>query len=205
MSSRVSHRISRVALAAGLLLVAPACQSDGEDDPGGSATSAPTSTSESPTPTPTPTPTATVEPADGVLIDVPGATMHALKGYRSIADYGLVQGWGNDEGSVILAPDLTQATSLDQWARQYARDQIGTKYAERKDDYAVAGKYNAWQLVDTEDPIVDHRVFGVMYLDGAWTIDFAFYEDIKDPLTQEERQEIIDSMLITFAPHAENP
>ena len=52
---------------------------------------------------------------------------------------------------------------------------------------------------------MDNRIYGVMFLDGAWTIDFAFYEDgHPQPLTQEERQAAIDSMLATFAPHAES-
>lgn len=189
-----------------VLLGSTACQ----DSPGTGASTASETSSPTPTETPSespslPEPTPTVEPADGVLIDVPGATMNGLKGYRSIANYGLVQGWGDRQSSVILAPNLTKARSLDAWAREYVRERRVKREPRRLENGVVGGKYSAWVIEDTVDPLIDNRVYGVMFLDGAWTIDFGFYEDGHPrPLTEEERQAAIDSMLATFETHAEN-
>lgn len=201
MPSRVPRRaVPTAALLAVVVLAAAGCQDAAEPEPApatGSSTASPT-----PTDVPNlPEPSATVEPADGVLIDVPGATMNGLKGYKSIADYGLVQGWGDRQGSVILSPNLTGARSLDAWAKEYVRTAGAKRKPRRVEDAVVAGKYNAWVVEDTRDPLIDNRVYGVMFLDGAWTIDFAFYEDGQpEPLTEQERQDAIESMLATFAP-----
>lgn len=188
-----------------VLLGSTACQDS--SDPGAAAGSETSTPPPTPTATPSlPEPTPTVEPADGVLIDVPGATMNALKGYKSIANYGLVQGWGDRQGSVIISPNLTSARSLDAWAREYVREQRVKRQPRRRENGVVAGKYTAWVIEDTEDPLIDNVIYGVMFLDGAWTIDFGFYEDGDPrPLTEEERQVAIESMLATFAPHRENP
>ena len=208
MTSWGSRRALATAVALGVVLVgSTACRGTSADGPStsespepGSSSSSTSSPSESALPEPTPS----AEPADGVLIDVPGATMRGLKGYRHVADYGLVQGWGDDQGFVVLSPNLTTARSLDAWAREHAREAIGRRFAERREDAVVAGKYSAWVLADTEDPLLDKRVYGVMYLDGAWTITFGFHETGRPrPLTQEERQEVIDRILATFAPHRE--
>lgn len=202
MLSRVSRRVLPTLAVVGVVLLgSAACQDSPEPGPAtGSETSTPT-----PTETPSlPEPTPTVEPANGVLIDVPGATMNGLKGYKSIANYGLVQGWGDRQSSVILSPNLTRARSLDAWARQYVKEMRVAGKPQRLEDSTVAGKYVAWVIEDTDDPLIDNRIYGVMFLDGAWTIDFGFYEDgLPQPLTEEERQAAIDSMLATFAPHAE--
>ncbi len=208
MISRVSRRALPGAVLVGVVLLgAAACQ----DSPGPGTSTGSGTSSATPTGTPSespslPEPTPTAEPADGVLIDVPGATMNGLEGYKSIADYGLVQGWGDRQGSVILSPNLTKARSLDAWAKEYLREKRAKVKARRLDDAVVGGKYSAWVIEDTGDPLIDNRIYGVMFLDGAWTIDFGFYEDGQpEPLTEEERQAAIDSMLATFAPHSENP
>lgn len=206
MVSRVRRRLLPAVATVGVVLLA----STGCQDPSGSgpATGARTSSS-SPTSAETPSvpaPTPTAEPADGVLIDVPGATMNGLKGYRSIANYGLVQGWGDRQGSVIISPNLTKARSLDAWAKEYVRERSVKREPRRLENGVVAGKYTAWVIEDTVDPLIDNTIYGVMFLDGAWTIDFGFYEDGQpEPLTEVERQVAIESMLATFAPHRENP
>ena len=207
MLSRGPRRVLAFVASTGVaLLGVTACQDSPDPGPTGGSGSATTSTSP-PSPSESlslPEPTPTAEPADGVLIDVPGATMNGLKTYRSIANYGLVQGWGDRQSSVILSPNLTQARSLDAWAREYVRENRARREPRRLENGVVASKYTAWVIEGTEDPLIDNRIYGVMYLDGAWTIDFAFYEDGQpEPLTEGERQAAIDSMLTTFAPHAE--
>ena len=104
-------------LGVGVLALTAGCQSSsgrGGDEPADAATS---STS-SPTPTPEPTSeTPTVEPADGVLIKVPGASMRALPTYKRVADYGIVQGYNDENSALSLSPNLTRAKSLDAYAK----------------------------------------------------------------------------------------
>ena len=207
MTSRGVRRVLAVVATLGLLAGATACQDSSADDPStADATSGPppSTASESPS-VAVPDPTPTVEPADGVLIDVPGATMRGLKTYRSIADYGLVQGYGDGQSDLILAPNLTKAKSLDAFAKDFARGFRGEGVTKRLDDAVVGGAYNAWHMLDDDDPLVETHIYGVMFLDGAWTIEISFENDGQPrPLTQEERDEVTGSLLATFKPHREN-
>ena len=207
MTSRGARRVLAGIVTAGLLVGGTACQGSSADE---SSTDAPTSGSPTPTTSESssvavPDPTPTVEPADGVLIDVPGATMRGLKAYRSIADYGLVQGYGDGQSDIILAPNLTKARSLDAFAKDFARGFRGEGVTKRLDDAVVGGAYNAWHMLDDDDPLVETHIYGVMFLDGAWTIEISFANDGQPrPLTQEERDEVTSSLLATFTPHREN-
>ena len=101
----------------------------------------------------------------------------------------------------LSVEDKRERGSLDAWAKEYVRTAGAKRKPRRVEDAVVAGKYNAWVVEDTRDQLIDNRVYGVMFLDGAWTIDFAFYEDGQpEPLTEQERQDAIESMLATFAP-----
>lgn len=205
MSSRALRRVPPILAAATLVLATSACQDSADGDP---AATDPATTSETSSPTGSvtvPEPTEAVEPADGVLIDVPGATMHGLKGYRTVADYGLVQGYGDDQSSIILAPNLTKATSLDGFAKDFTKGFRGEGVTKRLDNAVVGGSYNAWHMLDEKDPTMEVHIFGVMFLDGAWTIEISFYNNGKpEPLTETEREATMASMLATFAPHAES-
>lgn len=203
MVSRGPRRVLATFVTVGVILLAStACQDSPEADPAtGSDTSTPTP-SESPS---LPEPTPTVEPADGVLIDVPGATMRGLKTYRSIADYGLVQGYGDGQSDIILAPNLTKARSLDAFVKDFTRGYRGEGVTKRLDDAVVGGAYNAWHMLDDDDPLVETHIYGVMFLDGAWTIEISFENDGQPrPLTREERDEVTTSLLATFKPHRES-
>jgi hypothetical protein len=106
---------------------------------------------------------------------------------------------------VLLTPHLTGARSLDAFAEEFARDHIGTKFAQRLEDDVVAGTYSAWVLVNRSDPSTYTRTYGVMYLDGAWVIEFAFPKGAHPrALTPQEREEVIDRILATFETHAED-
>lgn len=212
MTSRGIRRVLASIATAGLLAGTTACQGSSADDPAigteeSSSTPSPSETSPSDTSSPAlPEPTPTVEPADGVLIDVPGATMRGLKTYRSIADYGLVQGYGDGQSDIILAPNLTKATSLDAFAKDWTKGFRGEGVTKRLDNAVVGGAFSAWHMLDEDDPLVETHVYGVMYLDGAWTIEISFENDGQPrPLTQEERDEVTASLLATFEPHRETP
>ena len=57
----------------------------------------------------------------------------------------------------------------------------------------------------TTTRLVETHIYGVMFLDGAWTIEISFENDGQPrPLTQEERDEVTSSLLATFKPHREN-
>ncbi len=64
--------------------------------------------------------------------------------------------------------------------------------------------YSAFHILDTGDPIEELHLYGIRYLDWSWMIDFVFYNDIPDPLTDEERQVVMDSILASFETHRES-
>ena len=198
MASRgTRHR--RIASCAGvaLLTLTTGCQtSTGEaGEPTGGT---PSSTSSSPSaPAPT-SDTPTVEPADGVLIEVPGATMRALPTYKNVADYGIVQGWNDDRSALSLSPYPTSAPSLDAYARQWARAHGGPRRMERQDNVVVGGQYSAWHLIDQKDPTEVSHYYGVMFLDSAWLINIAIYTGDSYSLSDDEGQQVIDSLLASF-------
>jgi hypothetical protein len=142
--------------------------------------------------------TPTVEPADGKLIKVPGATMRALPTYKNVADYGIVQGWNDDKSALSLSPIPTGATSLDGFAKEWAKAHGGPKKMQRQDDVVVGGKYSAWHLIDQGDPTEVSHYYGVMFLGNAWLINVAIYTGDPWSLSEEEGQQVIDSLLATF-------
>jgi hypothetical protein len=179
-----------------LVAVGAGCQSSGEppaEASGNSSSptspSAPVPTSESPT----------VEPADGKVVRVPGATMRALPTYKRVADYGIVQGYNDDKSALSLSPNLTRARSLDAYAKEWARAHGGPKVMQRQDNVVVGGQYNAWHLVDQRDPTEVSHYYGVMFLDSAWLINIAIYSGDSYSLSEQEGQQVIDSLLATFA------
>ncbi len=186
-----------------LLLALSACQSSESEGPSNPTPSTTPPTSQA---AKVPPPTPTTEPARGPVIDVPGGTLRAIKGFHRTIDYGLVQGYGNQQASVLFSPSLTNAKSLAAFAKETSREKVGKKFTQMQDNVAIGGgTYSAFHLIDTSDPLVERHMYGVMYLDGAWSIDFSYYEDGDPrPLTADERQAATDSMLDTFAPHREN-
>ena len=191
------HRVASC-VGVGLLVLTTGCQSStgeaGEEPAGGT----PSSTSSSPSaPVPTSS-TPAVEPADGPLIEVPGATMHALPTYKNVADYGIVQGWNDDRSALSLSPYPTSAPSLDAYARQWARAHGGPRRMERQDNVVVGGQYSAWHLIDQKDPTEVSHYYGVMFLDSAWLINVAIYTGDSYSLSEDEGQQVIDSLLASF-------
>lgn len=199
MTSR-GERVRVVAACAGLVAVlASGCQST-EDGPGADPSSG-SSPSSSPSSSATPTPTSTiVEPADGPRIKVPGASMRGLATYTRNSDFGIVQGFRDGQSGVTLAPALTDAASLDAFAKEWIRQHDGPKVQVRQDDAVAGGKYTAWHVVDeTTDPQYRVHTFGVMFLDSAWTITIRHNLDgVPQPLTDDEMQGVIDGLLASF-------
>jgi hypothetical protein len=167
-----------------------------DDDPSSSTSGA---TSSSPTPVPVPS-TPAVEPADGKLIKVPGASMRALPTYKQLNDFGVVQGWNDGQSAVTFRPDVNRATSLDAFAKRWIRQHGGPKVQVRQDDAVAGGKYRAWHVVDTTtDPVEESHTFGILFLESAWLIDITIYrEGFPEPLTEEEADEVIASLLASF-------
>lgn len=211
MTSRGSGRALAVPLSIvlvwGVLLWgASACQSSpGEESaPGGDPTS-PSASEASSAPPELPEPTPTVEPADGPLIDVPGATMRGLKTYTRLEDYGHIQLYRDSQSGVTVASVVSEATSLDAYAKEFRKGYRGKGVTKRYDDAVVGGHYMAWHMEDEDDPKLESHLYGVMYLDAAWLIDITFANKAHPrPLTQEERDEVTASLLATFKPHREN-
>ena len=206
MTSRVLRRRGRAVAGAALLLLVSGCGSGSDDtgpgDPGGE-TSSPT------TPSPSvrvPPAEPAVEPADGPLIKTEGATIRGLKGMKLVSDYGVLQGYRNDQVHLTFLIAYTDKPSLDAAARQHERiveKREGADVLERLDDVVVGGKYNAFHFLDTSDPTEENHDYGLLFLDGSWTIHIGFYnEEVGDlpPLTAEEREEVTASILASFKP-----
>ncbi|WP_210650261.1 hypothetical protein [Nocardioides sp. SYSU D00065] len=204
MTSRMSLRRAPTVAGAVLLLLLTGCGS-GSDDAGAEGPSGgETSTTASGSPSPSvevPSPPPTAEPADGPLIRTEGATIRGLKTYRRVSDFGVLQGYRDDQSALSFLPGYTDAPSLDAFARQYKRVATDGNRLERVEDVVVGGEYNAWHMLDRSDPTEEGHVFGVMFLDGSWTIHISFYEQGEPrPLDEQERQEVIDSILASFEP-----
>lgn len=184
------------AVAAGVLAVTAACQSSTEGSATEPATDTP-STSTTPTPVPVPS-TPVVEPADGKVVKVPGASMRALRSYERISDYGIVQGYNDKQSALTLSPNLTLGKSLDGFAEEWIGDHGGPKVMKRQDDVVVGGKYNAWHVIDSRDRTEESHYYGVMFLDSAWLINIAIYQGDPWSMTPEEGEEVIASLLASF-------
>ena len=199
MTSRGNRRLYAVLVAAAMLAATTSCAS-GSDGSSGSDDPAPSPTSSSPT-VRVPTPTPTVEPADGPLIKTEGAAIRGLPTYRRISDYGIVQGYRDDQSALTFGAALSDKKSLDAFARQQREISEHPDDLERLDDVVVGGKYNAWHMLDTGDPEEEIHLFGVLFLGGSWIIEFRFYERGRpEPLTAEERESTMASVLATFEP-----
>ena len=200
MTSRGTRRCS-LAVATALLTVLAGCGSSGEEPEAGDspADESSASTSDSPSPVEVPT-TEAVEPADGGLVKVPGASMRALSTYKHLNDYGIVQGWNDGQSSLSFAPSLTRAKSLDAFAKEWIKEHGGPKVKVRQDDVVAGGKYSAWHVIDTTtDPSEIKHDFGIMFLDSAWLVDITIYIDgYPETLSEDEQQQVIDSLLATF-------
>ena len=197
MTSRGARGWIVSCLGVGVLALAGCQSSSGEAGDGPSEAASASTTSSAPSPAPT-SDTPTVEPADGVLIEVPGATMRALPTYKRVADYGIVQGYNDKQSALSLSPSLTRAKSLDAYAKEWARAHGGPKRMKRQDDVVVGGQYNAWHLIDQQDPTEVSHYYGVMFLDSAWLINIAIYTGDSWSLSEEEGQQVIDSLLASF-------
>ena len=193
------HRRLAACLGVAALALASGCQSGAggaTDDPTDGTS---TSTSSPPVPVPTSS-TPVVEPADGKLVKVPGASMHALPTYERTSDFGIVQGYNDGQSSLTLSPSLTLAPSLDAFAKEWIKEHGGPKVQVRQDDAVAGGKYSAWHVVDsTSDPAQVEHTFGIMFLDSAWLVTIRiFLEGFPEPLTEDEQQAVIDSLLASF-------
>ena len=205
MTSRGTGRRLGAVISAALLVLVAGCGADPEGDGPGAADGT-TSPSSSPPTVRVPTSTPVVEPADGPLIKTEGATIHGLKGMKRISDYGVLQGYRNDQAHVSFIRGFSDKPSLDAVARQHKRillERLPRGSVTRVDDVVVGGKYNAYHFLDTSDPTEENHIFGLMFLNGSWEIYIGYYDDgIGDvePLTAEEREEATASILASFEP-----
>lgn len=200
MTSRgARHRWSVVGAGLAALVLTAGCGSGAEGADGDPAEGSAGTTSSSPSPVPVPS-TPVVEPADGKLVKVPGASMRALSTYKRNSDFGIVQGYHDGQSSLTMSPSLTRARSLDAFAREWIKEHGGPKVQVRQEDAVAGGKYAAWHVVDsTSDPVQDTHTFGIMFLDSAWLVTVRIYlEGFPEPLDEDEQQQVIDSLLASF-------
>ena len=103
-------------------------------------------------------------------------------------------------GSLSFAPSLTQAPSIDAFAREWIKEHGGPKVKVRQEDTVAGGEYRAWHVIDTTtDKSEIKHDFGIMFLDSAWLIDITIYvPGVPRTLTEEEQQQVIDSLLASF-------
>lgn len=207
MLTRGTRPRALAAAAVVLSVLATGCSSSDEDsaqaDTGASSSasespSGPESASDSPTAVPgLPT---TYPPADGPLIEVPGASIHALKSYHHISDYGILQGWGDGQSSVTFIPDVNRAPSLAAFERSWVKDSGGPKQWVKQEDAVAGGKYRAWHRLDTtSDPVLEDHTFGILFLDSAWLIKIRIEkEGFPEPLDEEGQAEVIGRILASF-------
>ena len=206
MTSRVSWRRGRAVAGAALVLLVSGCGSGSDDSEAGDSggeTSSPT------TPSPSvrvPPAEPAVQPADGPLIKTEGATIRGLKGMKRVSDYGVLQGYRNDQVHLTFLIAYSDKPSLDAAARQHERivEKRAGDVLERVDDVVVGGKYNAFHFLDTSEPLEENHTYGLLFLDGSWTIHIGFYNEEVGvdvpPLTAEEREEATASILASFKP-----
>lgn len=206
MTSRGARRRCGVTGGAILFLLMAGCSADSEasgTDSGGEAATPSTT----PPTVRVPTAAPVVEPAAGPLIRTEGATIHGLKGMKRVSDYGIVQGYRNDQVHVTFSIAYSDKPSLDASAQQHERiveEREGGDVLERADNVVVGGKYNAFHFLDATDPTEENHTYGLLFLDGSWVINIGFYDDeVKPgtpPLTAEEREEVTASILASFEP-----
>ncbi len=149
--------------------------------------------------------TPVVEPADGPLIRTEGATIRGLRKMRLVSDYGVLQGYRNDQAHLSFVPGYAGDASLDKFARLHEEivEEREGDVLERVDDVVVGGEYNAFHFVDTTEPDEENHVYGLIFLNGSWTIHIGFYDERVgdvEPLTAEEREEATARILASFEP-----
>jgi hypothetical protein len=199
MTSRGIRR--RLAALAACAVLAPTAACTAGSGSSGAATGSPSSPTSSPTSVRVPTSAPAVEPADGPLIRTQGATIRGLPTYRRVSDFGIVQGYRDDQSAMTFSIAYSDKLSLDAFAQQEFRVNENAEFLERVDDVVVGGEYNAWHMLDTKDPNEETHLFGTMFLGGSWTIEITFYERGEPrPLTAEEREQTMASILATFEP-----
>ncbi|GAA5135949.1 hypothetical protein GCM10023339_74360 [Alloalcanivorax gelatiniphagus] len=185
------------------------CSDEGDGGDAGSAGSDGTGGTPSPTASASvrvPEPTPVVEPADGPRIRTEGATIRGLKGMRLVSDYGVLQGYRNDQAHLTFLPGYAGDASLDKFARVHEKivEEDEGDILERVDDVVVGGEYNAFHFLDTSEKTEENHVYGLIFLNGSWTIHIGFYdEEVKPgvpPLTAEEREEATARILASFEP-----
>lgn len=196
------HRRFASVLGVAALVLTAGCQSGSEaagEDPGDAPSSPSPPTSSVAVPEPTES-VPTFEVAENKTIKVPGASMHPLASYKHLVDYGVVQGWNDGQSAVTFVPEVNRAKSLDAMARNWIKRNGGPKVQVRQDDAVAGGKYSAWHVLDTtSDPVQETHTFGILFLDSAWLIEITIYEEgFPEPLTDEEAQGVIASLLATF-------
>ena len=192
---------------AALLVLVTGCS--GSDDAGAAPDGqdpAPSSAPSDPPSVRVPEATPFVEPADGPLIRTEGATIRGLEGMRRVSDFGVLQGYRNDQVHLSFLPGYAGDASLDRFATVYerTREKREGDVLERVDDVVVGGEYNAFHFLSTEDPSEENHEYGLIFLNGSWTIHIGFYdEEVKPglaPLTAQEREEATAAILASFEP-----
>ena len=128
-----------------------------------------------------------------------------LKKMRLVSDYHVLQGYRNDQAHLTFLPGYAGDASLDRFARLHEKvvEEDDGDVLERVDDVVVGGEYNAFHFLDTSDPKEENHTYGLVFLNGSWTIHIGFYnESIGDvqPLTPEEREQATASILASFEP-----
>lgn len=207
MLTRGTRARAHAAAAVVLSVLVAGCGSSG-DEPAEADASTSSSASGSPSgaesasdsPTPVPGLPTTYPPADGPLIKVPGASIHALSTYHHVSDYGILQGWGDGQSSVTFLPDVNRARSLAAFERSWVRDSGGPKVQVKQEDGVAGGKYRAWHRLDTtSDPVLEDHTFGILFLDSAWLIKIRIEkEGFPEPLDEEGQAEVIGRILASF-------
>lgn len=204
MTSRGTGRRAGAAVGAVLLVLLAGCGADSDGDgPGpGEDASSPSST---PPSVRVPTAAPVVEPADGPLLETEGATLHALKGMFRTSNFGVLQGYRDDQLHVSFVIAYSDKPSLDAAAKQHERivEKRDGDVLERADDVVVGGKYNAFHFLDTSDPTEENHTYGVLFLDGSWIINIGFYDEKvgdDEPMTAQEREEATARILASFEP-----
>lgn len=194
-------RIAVSALLAVLLSAGTAC--GGSDDPGAtpsaSVTSPTESTSESTSPDPTESATTSVEPATGPALDMKLSSVRIPDGWRVMDSLVSTQqdGADNDTASTVSLGEIDAfggTPSADELARNVLEtnpfpmdpEVQPTVEIDGVEFYHLAGKVQKLDYLEDFGAVVDDRIVN---------LTFHFSPEI----SPAERQEIVDSVLATFA------
>jgi hypothetical protein len=194
VSRRIRTRVVAAAALGGLVLALAGCTDDDPEPAAGTSPSAsPTESSEAPA---TADPSPSANPATGVLLDMPHATMNAPKGWKQLDDF-LKFGTEANPPTGIGAVRLTQLEfpgpqiSVDLQAKSALQSRLGDM--KRQPDVEIAG-VTFYHLSGTPNANSHLDAFGVIN-DGFQTgMDFEF----ENKVPEAERQKIIDESLASF-------